>query len=278
MIPKVINYCWFGGNALSDKEIECINSWKKYCPDYKIIRWDETNFDITSNRYISEAYAKGKWAFVSDYARFKILYENGGLYFDTDVEIIRPIDDIVLRGPFFGLEHTDHELGDMCINPGLVMGACKGECIYKEIIDHYDAVDFDDACDFTNTKTVVEIVTELFLKYGFCSSCNIQQIEGFYLYPPEYFSPMDYKTGLINITNNTRSIHRYSGTWLSPEAKKIQNARYRLVRIFGRRIGVILSDAHGVFVRLFSRIRKKGVASTLRFYIDRIRSHYSKPQ
>ena len=94
MIPKVIHYCWFGGNPLPNIAVKCINSWKKYFPDYEIIEWNESNFDLFSCDYCREAYDAKKWAFVSDYARFKILYEHGGVYFDTDVEVIKSMDDI----------------------------------------------------------------------------------------------------------------------------------------------------------------------------------------
>ena len=95
MIPKVIHYCWFGGKPLPASAQKCIDSWKKFLPGYEIVRWDESNFDVRAIPYISEAYDAGKYAFVSDYARFWVLYNFGGLYFDTDVEVIRPMDDII---------------------------------------------------------------------------------------------------------------------------------------------------------------------------------------
>lgn len=104
MIPKVIHYCWFGGNPLPNIAVKCINSWKKYFPDYEIIEWNESNFDLFSCDYCREAYDAKKWAFVSDYARFKILYEHGGVYFDTDVEVIKSMDDILQKGAFIGRE------------------------------------------------------------------------------------------------------------------------------------------------------------------------------
>ena len=102
-IPKTIHYCWFGRNPLPSLAIKCIASWKKYLPDYEIKEWNEDNFDVNVIPYTREAYAAKKYAFVSDYARFKILYEEGGLYFDTDVEVIKPFDDIIARGAFMGV-------------------------------------------------------------------------------------------------------------------------------------------------------------------------------
>ena len=100
MIPKIIHYCWFGRKPLPPLAVKCIESWKKYLPDYTIKEWNEDNFDINIVPYTREAYEVGKYAFVSDYARFYILYHHGGLYFDTDVEVIRPMDDLVGRGAF----------------------------------------------------------------------------------------------------------------------------------------------------------------------------------
>ena len=94
MIPKVIHYCWFGGNEMSELEKKCIESWKTQCPDYEIIRWDETNYDVTKNLYMQQAYAAKKWAFVSDYARLDILYQHGGIYLDTDVELLQSLNTL----------------------------------------------------------------------------------------------------------------------------------------------------------------------------------------
>ena len=100
MIPKVIHYCWFGGNPLPDEAKRCIDSWKKYCPDYKIIEWNESNYDVNSNEYMKAAYNEKKWAFVSDYARVDVVYRYGGIYMDTDVELIKPLDKFLYQSPY----------------------------------------------------------------------------------------------------------------------------------------------------------------------------------
>lgn len=125
MIPKIIHYCWFGRNPLPGSAERCIASWRKFLPDYEIREWNEDNFDIDVSRYARQAYDAGKYAFTSDYARFWILYNYGGLYFDTDVEVIRPLDDIIARGPFMGCEHdakSDADASDLGIAPGLGLG------------------------------------------------------------------------------------------------------------------------------------------------------------
>ena len=135
MIPKIIHYCWFGRNPLPELARKCIASWRKYLPDYEIKEWNEDNFDVNIIPYTAEAYAQKKYAFVSDYARFWILYRYGGIYFDTDVEVIRPLDDIIARGCFMGFE-TDpapKQSGvDACVNPGLGLGVAPGLGLIKK--------------------------------------------------------------------------------------------------------------------------------------------------
>ena len=131
MIPKVIHYCWFGHNPLPESAVKCINSWRKFMPDYEIKEWNEDNFDVNAIPYTAEAYQMKKYAFVSDYARFWILYQYGGLYFDTDVELIKPIDDIVEKGPFMGIEETCkiipvNLVGYPLVNPGLGISVEQG--------------------------------------------------------------------------------------------------------------------------------------------------------
>ena len=104
MIPKIIHYCWFGRNPLPPLALECIASWRKFLPDYEIKEWNEDNFDVNSIPYTAEAYRQKKYAYVSDYARFCILYQYGGIYFDTDVEVIKPLNDIIAKGNFMGFE------------------------------------------------------------------------------------------------------------------------------------------------------------------------------
>lgn len=273
MIPKVVHYCWFGGAALSGKEIACIDSWKKFLPDYEIQRWDESNFDVSANRYAKEAYERKKWAFVSDYARFKILYEHGGLYFDTDVELVKPIDDIIEKGAFFGLERKDSAYA---VAPGLGMGAEKGNAIYKEILEHFEKASFLNADGSEDTTTIVQTVTEIFLRHGFSSSENTQTVGGVRLYPPEYFSPMDYRSGKLTVTENTRSIHHYAASWHTPEQRKIRKAQRELIRIFGLKLGTLLGDAYGVVSRACAKIKAKGLNDTCLYYFGLARKLLSE--
>lgn len=212
-IPKVIHYCWFGKNPLPETAQKCIESWKKYFPDYEIKEWNEDNFDINACDYIREAYQAKKWAFVSDYARYKIIYDNGGVYFDTDVEVIKSFDDVINRGAFMGIE-ADYKT---TVNTGLGIAAEKGNSFYREMLDYYEKEHFLNEDGSFNYTTVVERTTEVFKKHGLKRVDGVQQIEGIYVYPQDYFNPKDNVSGKINITENTYSIHHFDATWCSEE-------------------------------------------------------------
>lgn len=216
MIPKIIHYCWFGGNPLPEMALKCIASWKYFFPDYEIKEWNESNFDVNSIPYTAEAYKLKKYAFVSDYARFLILYKYGGVYFDTDVEVIRHMDDIIEKGPFMGCEN-DPEGGDatIAVNPGLGLGVTPGLGLFKEILEYYKNLSFYKEDGTQNTTTIVAYTTEILFAHGLKNIGDIQIVDGIFIYPKDYFCPKDYYTNELIITSNTRSIHHYSATWLT---------------------------------------------------------------
>lgn len=228
MIPKIIHYCWFGGKPLPRGAKKCIASWRKYLPDYEIKEWNESNFDMNCCDYVREAYQAKKWAFVSDYARFKILYDQGGLYFDTDVEVIKPLDSLIAKGPFMGEEAgIDHSTKLEC-NPGLGLAAAPGLSLYKEILDYYNMQHFLDADGSINMETVVLRVSKILQEHGFKGNGQIEQVEEVKIYPPDYFCPMNYITGKKTITPNTRSIHHYTASWRDPYAQFATKVKYIL--------------------------------------------------
>ncbi len=228
-IPKTIHYCWFGGKPLPRSAEKCIASWKKFLPEYKIVRWDESNFDINAIPYTREAYAAGKYAFVSDYARFWILYHNGGVYFDTDVEVIKNMDDILARGDFLGVESKMPRM--ITVNPGLGFAASRGSVLLEELLDLYRNLHFLNADGTPCLKNIVEITTEQLLKHGLKNTPEVQECCGFTIYPKDYFCPIDYNTRTLIITENTRTIHHYAESWV-PRSARFKNA---LRRIFGKR-------------------------------------------
>ena len=229
MIPKIIHYCWFGGKPLPKSAEKCIASWKKYLPDYDIKRWDESNFDVNAIPYTREAYAACKYAFVSDYARFWILYHYGGVYFDTDVEVIRPIDDIINRGGFLGVESNRN--GIYTVNPGLGFAATQGTAVIGEMMNLYSTFHFINTDGASDLKNIVEITTDYLSSKGLQNTDEIQDCCGFTIYPKDYFCPIDYDTRELKITENTRTIHHYAESWV-PRSTRFKNA---LSRLFGKR-------------------------------------------
>lgn len=236
MIPKVIHYCWFGRNPLPELAIKCIDSWRKYLPDYEIKEWNEDNYDVRKIPYISQAYDAKKYAFVSDYARFDILYQYGGIYFDTDVEVIKDLSPIIDNGAFMGVEVVG------AINAGLGIGAPAQLEIFKEILDSYKDERFIKSDGSLDLKTVVIRVSEIFYKYGFTKEDKIQKIEDITIYPKEYFCPISYSTGTMEITGNTYSIHHYVASWITPSKyRKIKKKlRYIIYHIAGNSVAEYL--------------------------------------
>jgi hypothetical protein len=237
-IPKVIHYCWFGGNPLPDLAEKCIASWKKFLPDYEIKEWNEQNFDVYKVPYTAEAYRLKQYAYVSDYARFWILYHYGGIYFDTDVEVIRPMEDILARGAFMGFqcqEGTPDDNPNGNAAPGLGMAAPKGHPFFQQLVDFYN----HDHFVRWNGKTTgtVPFRTTRFLDYEHkeVADDGVVSVSGLLIYPTEYFCPYDYFRKEMNITENTRTIHHYMASWVVRQNrwKKLFNrARYIYTRLY----------------------------------------------
>lgn len=240
MIPKIIHYCWFGRNPLPPLALKCIESWKKFLPDYEIKEWNEDNFDVNIIPYTQEAYKAKKYAFVSDYARFWVLYHHGGLYFDTDVEVIKPMDEIIAKGSFMGCERdggvVDNE--NIAVAPGLGLGANPGLELYNELLALYNQLSFIKENGSYNHKTIVAYTTEILQAHGLKNTAEIQKCAGLWIYPKEYFCPINYKTKQLVITPKTYSIHHYTASWLS----KRQKAYIFLKKILGEK--AVKSIAH----------------------------------
>ena len=234
MIPKKIHYCWFGGNPLNKLGVQCLESWKEHLPDYEIIQWDESNFDVNCCQYVREAYEAKKWAFVSDYARCKIVYEQGGVYFDTDVETIASFDDIIERGAFMGCENPMNN-PDIRVALGLGFAVEAGHPFYKELLESYESSTFYNADGSLNLYTVVDRVTDLLRTHGLKDGNEIQTVEGITVYPSEYFCPINMDTGKMEKTKNTRSIHRYAATWVDPKSRFRGKVYFWLVRLLGEK-------------------------------------------
>ena len=197
--------------------VKCIESWKRYLPDYEIKEWNEDNFDIHIIPYTSEAYSIKRYAFVSDYARFWILYHYGGIYFDTDVEVIRPIDDLLERGSYVGFEcqeGTPYDNPNGTMNPGLGFAVCKEHPFFKRMVDYYNHHHYV-GWNGKNTGNVTLQATQ-FLDYDHKEGLEggVVKVSELFIYPIEYFCPLKYYTGEMKITENTRTIHHYMASWV----------------------------------------------------------------
>lgn len=228
MIPKKIHYCWFGGKELPEDVKKYIDTWKKYCPDYEIIEWNENNFDVTQNQYCKEAYEAKKWAFVSDYARLKVLYDYGGIYMDTDVEVVKPLDDLLQYNWFSGFESEDR------IQTG-TMGAGWNSTVIKIFLDNYNERHFikdDGSFDLT---TNVEVMTKLLKEKYKVQLNNTRQIfdDNSLLLPFDYLCAKSFFTGEISETENTYTIHHFKGTWRTKNDIRKDKVRKILVKCFG---------------------------------------------
>lgn len=200
MIPKTIHYCWFGKTKKDPLIERCIDSWKKHCPDYAIVEWNENNFDVYSHPFTDFAYSEKKWAFVSDYARFKILYEYGGIYLDTDMLLLKNLD-ILLKNKFF----TAYEKGNF-LSCGAI-GAEKGHKLIQKCLNHYD----------THQSTFIPVPKILTANYTLLDDHSKKEVT---IYPTEYFYPFDqYHIKKFNGTNAPKEsfgVHLWNYSWGNP--------------------------------------------------------------
>ena len=235
-IPKVIHYCWFGGNPLPELAQKCIASWKKFLPNYEIKEWNESNFNVFGSAYSAEAYRLKKYAHVSDYARFWILYHFGGVYFDTDVEVIRPIDDILAKGSFMGFEcqegiSEDNPNGN--IAAGLGMGIPPGHSFFGQMVDYYEHIHYVRWNGKSTGNVVMHLTNLLDFDHKQILDGGIVCVNNLLVYPVEYFCPLNYYTGKMNITENTRTIHHYMASWVR-RSTRWKNLQLRIHFIFVR--------------------------------------------
>lgn len=208
-IPKTIHFCWFGGNQIPAQYKKYMESWAKYCPDYEIKRWDENNYDITQNKYMYDAYQNKLWALVSDYARLDIIYKYGGIYLDTDVELIDNMDDLLYQEAFAGFECKQR------VAFGLGFGARKHFQILKKMLDYYEHIDLLNENGTLNIVTCPTIQTEILCEEGLICNGEYQRVAGMTIYPEKMLSGKSYSTMRVRLAPYTRTIHHYDATWHS---------------------------------------------------------------
>lgn len=230
MIPKKIHYCWFGGNPLPEDARRCIASWKKYLPDYEIKEWNETNFDINSNLYVRQAYEAKKFAFVTDYVRLYALATEGGIYMDTDVEVLKSYDPFLHHNAFSGFENNNYV-------PTGMMASEKGGRWASELLEGYKTRPFvrEDGTFDTTSNTIT--ITKYMLKAGLRQNNMYQDFPGLItIYPADYFCPKDHATGLIRLTENSICIHHFACSWLPRKVRMRHKFKIWVYKIFGERI------------------------------------------
>ncbi|MDY3225399.1 MAG: glycosyltransferase [Candidatus Faecousia sp.] len=254
-IPKIIHYCWFGGKPKPKLAEKCVKSWKKYCPDYEIVEWNEENFDLSAApEYVRQAKEAGRWAFVTDYVRLCALTQRGGVYMDTDVELVKPLDPFLHHQAFAGFEHPQR------IQTGLL--ACeKNFPLFREFLAYYDHASFLRPDGTPDTTTNVEILTRLCLEKSLVCNDRLQTVAGLTIYPKEVFCPVDFDTRVLKKTRKTVAIHWFSGSWqteqerqyLEAEAKRLAEERRSARRVA---VGTRLLGETG-YAKLKSLLKRK---------------------
>lgn len=253
MIEKKIHYCWFGDKPLPKEYQDYIAGWKRLCPDYEVIEWNEKNYDVTKVPYMAQAAKAGKWSFVSDYLGFDVVYEYGGIYLDTDVELVRSLDPVLDNEAFFAIEENEAGLE---VAPGLGFGARAKHPLLKKLRDMYLDVDFIASDGSLNMLAVPVYTTKELEKLGYERKNELQKLDDVVIYPTKYFAPMDFLTGEIVITEKTLSIHHYSALWQSQtNLKHIQTIR-KINRTFGKKLGMKINLGFRAYWALERRAKK----------------------
>lgn len=255
-IPKVIHYCWFGGAELPAQVKKCMDSWKQHCPDYEIIRWDERNFDYQEYAFTKDAYDAKKWAFVSDVARLYVVYRHGGIYLDTDVELLTSLDPFLENEAFMGFEQGRK------VATGLGFGAEKGNPVIKANLDAYKELCFEANNGNLESISCPVITTAVLEQQGLERRDVFQKLEGVTVYPTSVFCPMLFADGTADIKEDTVSVHHYAATWTTEEEKQKARKRVAVYTRYGKR-GLSIYDG-------FVLLKEKGVGSFLSRLFEKI--------
>lgn len=227
MIPKVIHYCWFGNGEKPKSVIKCMESWKAHCPDYKIVEWNESNFDVNMCEFTQKAYSQRKFAFVSDVARLVAIQKQGGIYVDTDVEIIKNMDCLLDNKGFIGFENNNY------VNSGQIIAGEENNQMIAQMIEHYKNIKLKENEPPYSFISCPIINTQILLDNGLQKTGKKQVIEDMTVYPVDYFNPLNSATNKLSKTDNTYSIHWYSQSWM-PASLRLKS---KLTKIAHRILG-----------------------------------------
>lgn len=242
-IPKIIHYCWVGGNPKPQSVLYCIESWKRCCPDYEIREWNETNYDFTKNEYMRQAYEAKKWGFVPDYARLDIVYEHGGIYLDTDVEMVRSFDDLLEHESFFGFEDTGD--GEYFVNCGHGFGAVPHNDVVKSARDLYEHLSFVGDDGTLNLLASPYYTTQALRLGGLVQENRDQSVPGAKIFASDVLCPKNFRTGKLTRTHRTVSIHHFTASWVDEKIKQEAAHQQTIKNRFGDRLGgyVLLAES-----------------------------------
>ena len=242
-IPKIIHYCWFGGKELPELAKFCIASWEKYLPDYKIMRWDESNFDLNSNDYVREAYENKKWAFITDYVRLYALKNYGGVYMDTDVEVLKDITSFLDLKAFSGFDNEKQ------IPTGIMASEKDGRWV-NELLKDYDNKHFvnpDGSFDMTTNVVLITNTTKRL--YPFVEKNSYQDFGDVVFFPKDYFCPKNHEDGKVYLTDNSYTIHHFNGSWLDDKTKKKRKIYQFITRLFGTKFSGFIKRIYRIFYK-----------------------------
>lgn len=247
-IPKIIHYCWLSGDPYPELVQRCMQSWKEKLPDYEFMLWDMNRFDVHSVLWVEQACNEKKWAFAADYIRLYALYNYGGIYLDSDVEVLKPFDDLLNRKYFFGCEHTPDRIENQNSIEAATFGAEKDLPFLKKVMEYYERHDFIDDDGYMDTTTLPTVLARKL------KGANLE------ILPMDFFSPKNTRTLELQITKNTYSVHHFNGSWHSLAQQKHVALRTKLCKMFGERVGEMLATIGAVFINL----KYEGLRKTLK--------------
>lgn len=264
MIPKIIHYCWFGPKQIPEKISEYIETWKKFCPDFEIMLWNEDNFDVNLFKVSELAYQAKKYAFVADVCRIYALEKFGGIYLDTDMQLIKPIDDLLYHPAFVGFEDDDFAAAG-------IIGAESKNPFIIDVLGYYEEIEninFNsmEIYDFTIPIIFTKILKE---KFSLISKINNDLPNYCFIYKEDYFYPKNYHTGLTNITLNTYAIHHYDASWIDDKQQHLDNQKYQRLNFYTKKI----QEDSITFEEAFSKLRvvyKMSKLDIVRYFVKKV--------
>lgn len=247
LMPKVIHYCWFGHGELSETAKRTLDSWERFAPGFEIRCCDESVFDVDSCEWTKRAYEAKKYAFVSDYARFRMIYDHGGVYMDLGSELVRDITPLVeTRSPFSAIEELSKTA-----TPGLIVSSQPRNPVIGSVLSRYEAMDFEDDPEFLASNTVNEVFTAELERIGFAREDKMQKVGDWTLFPSSSFNPI-YGFGGYHIRKDTYSVHHYSGSWTEPKIQVKKQVVRRLSPFLGRRAAQVIG-------RIIGEVKQEGL-------------------